>query len=146
MKRMSPEQIKAKLLALARAKDRDFHGLSVEFALERLIVRLTQDAKLAKHLVFKGGYVMLKAYDSQRATIDLDTSVHGISIDDAETRASKLIEGLSDDGIWMGGMDSQDLEHQTKYSGRRLTIRFAFGATKENPTDLRVAQGHQVNV
>lgn len=130
MKPLSPAQISSRLIALARSSDRDFHGLSIEFAIERLIARLTRDAKLAKHLIFKGGYVMLKAYDSQRATIDLDTSVQGISVQDAETRASKTIEGLKDDGIWMGGIQSQELEHQTKYSGRRLTIRFSFGLPK----------------
>jgi hypothetical protein len=30
----------------------------------------------------------------------------------------------------MGGIESQELEHQTKYSGRRLTFRFAIGQPK----------------
>lgn len=136
MKQVTPAQINSRLLALARTLNRDFHGLSIEFAIERLISRLIIDIKLSKHLIFKGGYVMLKAYASSRATIDLDTSIQGIGIEEAEARAIKMIDGLKDDGLWMGSIVSEDLEHQTKYSGRRLTVRFAFGTPKVNAQRL----------
>ena len=41
-----------------------------------------------------------------------------------------MIEGYKEDGLWMGGIESQELEHQTKYSGRRLTFRFSIGQPK----------------
>lgn len=121
------ESIKAKLTNLAQTLDRDFFGLSLEFAIERLVARLQTDTKLAKHVIFKGGFVMLKCYGSNRTTIDLDTSVHGIAIEEAVELSKKAIEAPSQDGLWMGAIEIEDMDHQTEYHGKRLTLRFNIG-------------------
>lgn len=38
-----------------------FQNLETAFILERLVARLTADAELQKHLVFRGGFVALKS-------------------------------------------------------------------------------------
>ena len=119
--------VKSKLVKLAGELDRDFNGLALEFAIERLVVRLQQDPKLLRCLIFKGGFVMLKAYGSDRATVDLDTSLQNLSIEEAEKLVVKAIAADLNDGLWMGSIETRDLDHQTEYSGRRLTIRFSFG-------------------
>ena len=45
-----------------------FQDILTEFLLERMVVRLVQDETLASQLVFKGGYVALRAYNSPRFT------------------------------------------------------------------------------
>lgn len=126
----SAASIKAKLANLADKLERDHNGLALEFAIERLVARLGSDSKLAQHLVFKGGFVMLKAYGSNRTTVDLDTSVHGLSIEEAEQRVRKVIDGNWSDGLWIGAIESQVMDHQTEYTGLRLTMRYSFGEPK----------------
>ena len=133
---MRQESIKAKLVALSGRLDRDFNALAVEFAIERLVTRLQADVVLSKHLVFKGGFVLLKAYGSNRATIDLDASIQKISIEDAESKAKAVITQEWQDGLWMGSIVVEDLRHQTEYAGRRLTIRFSFGKPKAEASRL----------
>ncbi len=127
---VSPESRRAKISTLSKTLDREFNTLALEFALERLVVRLRSDPKLAKALVFKGGFVMLKAYGSSRLTVDVDTSLYGLSIEDAEARAKAVIEKNWQDGLWMGAIESEKMEHQTEYNGMRLTIRYSFGKPK----------------
>ncbi len=123
----TPESIKSKLTLLSLKLDRDYFGLSLEFAIERLITRLQKEPKLVKHIIYKGGFVMLKCYGSNRTTVDLDTSVHGISIEEAVELSKKAIEAPSQDGLWMGGIEVESMDHQTEYHGKRLTIRFNIG-------------------
>jgi hypothetical protein len=122
--------IRAKLTNLAGKLDRDFNGLALEFAIERLIARLQSDPKLAKALIFKGGFVMLKSYGSNRTTVDLDTSIHALSLEEAEKSARSVIEREYSDGVWMGAIEAQAMDHQTEYAGLRLTIRFSIGVPK----------------
>ncbi len=126
-KLVSADAIKQKLVILSHQMDRDFNGLALEFAIERLVVRLQSSPKLSKHLIFKGGFVMLKTYGSNRSTIDLDTSLQILSIEEAETLARQIILTDHQDGLWMGHIESQILDHQTEYAGLRLIIRFSFG-------------------
>ncbi len=112
---------------MSQQMDRDFNGLALEFAIERLVVRLQSSPKLSRHLIFKGGFVMLKTYGSNRSTIDLDTSLQNLSIEEAEDLARQIIPTDHQDGLWMGQIESQNLDHQTEYAGLRLIIRFSFG-------------------
>jgi len=127
---VSPESVRAKITNLAKKLGRDFNTLALEFALERLVVRLRSDPKLSKALVFKGGFVMLKAYGSSRLTVDVDTSLYGLSIEEAEARAKNVIEKDWQDGLWMGAVESEKMDHQTEYNGLRLTSRYSFGEPK----------------
>ena len=61
-----------KLSNLAIKQGSTYQNLATEFLIERLIVRLTSNKKLYSSLIFKGGYVGLRIYESPRYTIDLD--------------------------------------------------------------------------
>jgi hypothetical protein len=124
---MKAESIKAKLVSLSNRLDRDFNSLALEFVIERLVMRLQASQQLSSHLIFRGGFVMLKSYGSNRTTIDLDASLYGISIEDAEASVRSILSQDWQDGLWMGEIIGEDLKHQTEYAGRRLTIRFSFG-------------------
>lgn len=54
------KSISAKLSKISRATGINYQGISTTFLLERLLARLVADGKLAKSLVFKGGYVFVK--------------------------------------------------------------------------------------
>lgn len=110
IKAITPQSIRAQLSNLSTKVGRDFNAIALEFALERLVVRLRSDTKLAKSLVFKGGFVMLKAYGSNRLTVDVDTSLYRLSFEEAEVLARAAIEKDWKDGLWMGAIESQNLK------------------------------------
>jgi predicted nucleotidyltransferase component of viral defense system len=133
---ISPQSIQQKLANLSKKLGQNYNALALEFALERLVARLRSDAKLEKALVFKGGFVMLKVYGSNRLTVDVDTSLYGLSIEETESRAKTMIEKDFQDGIWMGAVQSEKMEHQTEYNGLRLTARYSFGDPKVKTSRL----------
>ena len=64
--------IGAKLSAVAKKLNVPYQKILTEFLLERLVVRLNGNPELSQYLIFKGGYVSLRVYNSPRYTIDLD--------------------------------------------------------------------------
>ena len=70
---MNANIILRKIKALASRDSRlSINELRVIIALERAIARLEYEPILAEHLVFKGGLVLLKSFDSLRFTRDAD--------------------------------------------------------------------------
>lgn len=57
----------------------NLNELRVIIALERAIARIELNKELAKHLIFKGGFVLLKIFDSQRFTRDADALAEAIT-------------------------------------------------------------------
>jgi hypothetical protein len=66
------ESVRQKLTTLSKKMSVKYKDLETVFLIERLMARLVSDKSLAQHLVFKGGFVGLKVYESPRYTIDLD--------------------------------------------------------------------------
>jgi hypothetical protein len=101
-------------------------------------VRLTDDTKLAKHIVFKGGYVGLRVYQSPRYTVDLDALAVGLPLAEAVERAKKAIESSTTlDGAWFVFEELVDLKTQGEYGGSRLAFRAGIG---EKLNNLKKAQ------
>ena len=46
--------------------------LRIVTALERVVTRIESTIELAEHIIFKGGFVLFKVYDSSRFTRDVD--------------------------------------------------------------------------
>lgn len=66
------ESVRQKLTAVSTKLSVQYKNIETIFMIERLVARLIADKNLANHLVFKGGFVGLKIYESPRFTIDLD--------------------------------------------------------------------------
>lgn len=67
--------MRQKLINLSLENGVPFQNLETAFILERLVARLIAEAELQKHLVFKGGFVGLKVYNSARYTVDVDALI-----------------------------------------------------------------------
>jgi predicted nucleotidyltransferase component of viral defense system len=96
-------------------------------ALERAIARLESHPRLSSHLIFKGGFVLLKTVDTTRFTHDVDALALGISrprVPDMVDRALKLD---LDDGLWYGDFVVEDLADQGPYGGFRFSCAFQIG-------------------
>ena len=64
--------IRQKLIDLSKKLRVPYQNVETAFLLERLVARFVSDKSLDRHLVFKGGFVGLRVYNSHRYTVDLD--------------------------------------------------------------------------
>lgn len=124
--------VRQKLINLSSELAVPYQNLETAFILERLVERLTADEKLYKHLVFKGGFVGLKVYNSARYTVDVDALVVKASVDPTLERARACAETDLDDGVWFRFEKQVDLTTQGEYGGIRQTYRAGIGEVLKN--------------
>jgi predicted nucleotidyltransferase component of viral defense system len=98
-------------------------------ALERAIARLIQNKELADHLIFKGGFVLLKSYQSERFTRDADALAVSISKEKILSLVHSALYADLEDGFWFGDIQVEDLEDQDKYGAFRFDCAFHIGQT-----------------
>lgn len=131
------QSIRTKLSNLAKTQGIQFPHAMTLFLLERAVVRLLMDDLLARHLVFKGGYVGVRVYNSPRHTTDLDALTHGLPSDVAEARIKAALALSVDDGCWFEFEERAELKTQGEYGGIRFAYRAGLG---ERPKRLSMAQ------
>ena len=68
-----------KLVTIAGRMDALYSDVLTIFLIERLVARLVSESQLRKLLVFKGGFVGFKVYESTRYTVDLDAIIRRAS-------------------------------------------------------------------
>src|SRR4051794_17219137 len=124
--------IRQKLIDLSRDLHVPYQNLETAFAIERLVARLVADRSLSKHLVFKGGFVGLRVYNSNRYTIDLDALLIKANIKSILKLAKEKAEIDLDDGVWFRFEDQVDLVTQGEYGGIRQIYRAGIGEVLKN--------------
>lgn len=131
------KSISAKLSNLARRDGVNFQNIATTFLLERLLARLTYDPQLGKTLIFKGGYVGLRVYNSRRYTIDLDALLIKSDIPSTLKRTAHAVEFDIEDAVWYAFESQVDLKTQGEYGGIRQVFRAGIG---ERPIDIKRSQ------
>lgn len=96
-------------------------------ALERAVARLEQHEALCEHLVFKGGFVLLKTTDTPRFTKDIDALAVAIRRENVPAYVQSALAKDLDDGLWYGGAEVKDLEEQGLYGAYRFMAPFQIG-------------------
>lgn len=124
--------IKDKLSRIAKELGVAYPKVLTEFLLERLAARLISSPELRGKLVFKGGYVSLRVYDSPRYTIDLDALLRQGSLDGVTTLAQAAAESDLADGVWFRLEKTVDLQTQGEYGGLRVVLRTGIGEVLKN--------------
>ena len=66
------QSITDRLLSLSKETDLGFTNLKTQFLIERLVYRISNSQSLFSKLIYKGGYVCLRIYNSPRFTTDID--------------------------------------------------------------------------
>ena len=82
-------------------------------ALERAVARLEQHEQLREHLVFKGGFVLLKTTDTTRFTKDVDALAVSIHRENVPALVQSALAKDLDDGLWYGNAETKDLEEKS---------------------------------
>jgi len=133
---MNTEQAQKLIHALRKLAKNDLrlnvNELRIIVALERAVARLQYDRTLAKHLIFKGGFVLLKHYESSRFTRDADALAIDISQEKLKGMVCQALAQDLDDGLWYGDIQTKLLEEQGKYGALRFELAFQVGKPKPN--------------
>lgn len=75
---MNQEQIKARLIAIAKGQNKTFNDVLKPLGFERLLARVSASGHRSK-LIFKGGLCLKQFLDSGRETIDIDFLVRQVA-------------------------------------------------------------------
>lgn len=108
---MDDVKIANKVIALVSKNkpELSINEIRVIIALERAIARILSNKILSDNLIFKGGFVLYKSYESMRFTRDADA----ISLFLSKKELSDLIiESLKvnlNDGLWYGDIKVEEL-------------------------------------
>lgn len=116
-----------KLASLAAKTSVQYEHLATEFLIERLLARLIGNKDLHKSLVFKGGSVGLRVYDSNRYTVDLDALLLKSNTKATLEKTRDAAESDLGDGVWFRFEQQVDLKAQGEYGGVRQSYRAGFG-------------------
>jgi predicted nucleotidyltransferase component of viral defense system len=129
--------IASKLSNISQAEGITYQNIATAFLIERLLARLILNSDLTKCLIFKGGYVGLRVYNSARYTIDLDALLVKADIPSTLKQTVSAIETDIGDGTWFVLESQTDLRTQGEYGGFRQTFRAGIG---EQPKDIKRSQ------
>ena len=128
---------------IAKKNKQPIIAVVTDFLIERIVARLIQDATLAKHLVFKGGYVGLKCYESPRYTVDLDAIAHKKGQKEIIEITKTSMQRDMDDLVWFDFEKEIDLTTQSEYGGTRLQYRGGIG---DKPGEIKRAQIIKIDI
>jgi hypothetical protein len=111
--------------------------LRLVVALERVVARLERHPRLSEHLIFKGGFVLLKTVESARFTRDVDALATGISRERIVAMVEHALKVDLDDGLWFGDVEANDLKDQGPYGGYRFDCAFQIGDPPKEETKIK---------
>lgn len=130
--------IRQKLVNLSIGLGLPYQNVETSFILERLVARLTADEILREHLVFKGGFVGLRVYESARYTVDIDALVVKANIEEILGLAKTSTERDLDDGVWFRFESQLELATQGEYGGVRQSYRAGIGEVLKKLEKARI--------
>lgn len=121
-------KIRTEITQMANAKDAwSINELRTVLGLERIVARLIHHKELKKHLVYKGGFVLMKALGSDRFTRDLDALGVGIEKGEVEKLVPMALDADIQDGLWFGDVHTKPLDEQGEYGALRFDCAFQIG-------------------
>lgn len=126
-----------RLADIANKQQIPFQNILTSFLLERMVARLIRNPELSDKLIFKGGYVGLRVFQSPRYTLDLDASIQKADITRIVLLAKEAMQADIVDGVWFLFEKEDELQTFSEYGGMRLNFRSGVG---EPPKNVKKAQ------
>jgi len=124
--------IREKINNISKEQKVPYQNIEKSFLIERLLSRITSNANLFKKLIFKGGYVGLRVYDSKRYTVDLDAIVKNANLESTLSQIQDIVETEESDAVWFALEKTVDLQTQGEYGGTRQVYRAGIGEKLKN--------------
>ena len=119
----TPQGLAQRLQKIALEKGTSYQAILTSFLIERALVRMVSDEFLYEHLVFKGGYVGERVFETGRFTRDLDSILQGTSMNSVLESVKNALDKDIGDHTWFEFEERSDLELQNEYGGVRLKFR-----------------------
>ena len=141
----NPEQLKGAIRNIAREKNLHAQEILQFFFFERLLDRLSQ-SDYRKNFILKGGLLISSMIGvSERTTMDMDTTVQGISMESAniERVMREIISIDVNDGISFILSKMEPIREDDEYENYRIHLTAEYGKIK-NPIKIDVTTGDHV--
>lgn len=120
----------------------NYNEWRVVLALERAVARLENHEKLREHLVFKGGFVLLKTTHTIRFTRDVDALAVAITRENVPSLVKAALAKDLEDGFWYGEVEVKELEEQGLYGAYRFVVPFQIGDPLPNHKLTKLSRIH----
>lgn len=120
----------------------NYNEWRVILALERAVARLENHKKLREHLVFKGGFVLLKTTQTSRFTRDVDALAVAITRESVPSLVKAALEKDLEDGLWYGKVEVKELDEQGLYGAYRFIVPFQIGDSSPNHKLKKLSRIH----
>lgn len=134
MKKPSYKSINDKINNLAKKLNIvDTNKLTILVTLERVVARLLTRDFLRENLIFSGGFVMFKIFESNRFTLDLDAIIKKVSIKELSVEIEAALRTDIGDGFVFWGLCDEKLDMKSGYTGVRYSFHYKTG---DLPDDL----------
>lgn len=111
--------------------------LRIIVGIERVVARLERHPQLSEHLVFKGGFVLLKMINTSRFTRDIDALAIDISREEIVSLVQSALNVDLHDGFWFGDVKVEDLKHQGPYGGYHFNCAFQIGDPPDDDQKIK---------
>lgn len=125
----TPEQLKGKIRNVAKEKNLSSQEILQMYLFERVLERLSK-SKYAKNFILKGGFLIASMIGiDERTTMDIDTTVKGLSMD-KETIEPIIKEILSidvNDGIEFEYGKIESIREDDDYNNFRIYFNAKYG-------------------
>ena len=138
----TPEQLKGSIRSMAAKKNLRAQEVLQMFLFERILERLAA-SKYQNNFILKGGLLISSMIGiSERTTMDMDTTVRGIQMEEDEiVKAVKEIISLDvDDGINFEYESIEPIREDDAYNNFRVHLRAKYGKI-DSPMKIDVTTG-----
>ena len=141
----TPEQLKGAIRNLAKKKGIHAQEVLQIFMFERIIERLS--VSLYKdRFILKGGLLISAILGvSERTTMDMDTTVKGLPMDEQSIRkaVSEILDQPVDDGIEFQLLELTPIREDDEYENFRASIQATYGKMKI-PMKIDITTGDEI--
>lgn len=138
----TPEQLKGKIRNMAEQKNLRAQEVLQMFMFERILERLAKSA-YKNHFILKGGLLISSMIGiGERTTMDMDTTVHGIQMEEEEVvRAIREILDIDvEDGVVFSYESIEPIREDDTYNNFRIHLRARYGKI-DSPMKIDVTTG-----
>lgn len=134
---ISEQSLKDKIKVLAKKQKIDTAKFQMIVVFERVVARLLTRDFIRKNIIFSGGFVMIKSYNSERFTKDLDAIIRNVPAKKLfEEVRNALITDLGD-GFHFWNIEEENLDMKSGYAGIRYKFHYKLGGPLPHDADFK---------
>ena len=141
----TPEQLKGAIRNLAKKKGIHAQEVLQIFMFERIIERLSV-SEYKDRFILKGGLLISAILGvAERTTMDMDTTVKGLSMDEQSVRkaVSEILDQPVDDGIEFQLLELTPIREDDEYENFRASVQAVYGKMKI-PMKIDITTGDEI--